>query len=170
MVKDSLSDAPWVLEIKYISNRKEVDDEADRKYPSEGVPAMEYFSTPDSTKTRIARHNREMIQKRQEYGFDRYEVGTLSFPVYHLGDKLYGKMVSLIDNFKAEGGYVDGFDGYTATFRCVVGDELWTLTIHQPQKRALQMSNLCRQIIEDAMEGNEFDEWKYVRMLEPVEF
>jgi hypothetical protein len=55
-------------------------------------------------------------------------------------------------------------------FRCVVGGELWSLSIHCPQNRAERMSDLCCLIIRDAMEAGPFDEGKYISELEKIEF
>jgi hypothetical protein len=170
IVKDSSSNAPWMLEVKYITNWWEVLRNLEKKYPLRGLTIEEISTISHAEQEQIAASNREMTRKSSEERYELYEVKTLTFPLYHIGDRLCEKMTALVVSFRAEGGQAIIGDGYTATFRCVIGDEVWTLSIHEPQRRALQMSNLCRQIIEDAMEGSEFDEWKYVRMLEPIEF
>ncbi len=170
IVKGPSSEAPYTLEVKWITNWREALKELEPKYPLRGLTMEEMNTISKAEQERIAEHNIEMGQKLNEEIFDRYEIRTLSFPLHHLGGRLCDKMTDLIVGFKAEGKSAMIFDGYEATFRCVVGDEVWTLTIHEPQKRALQMSNLCRQIIEDVTIGDKFDEWKYIRMLEPIEF
>jgi len=59
------------------------------------------------------------------------------------------------------------FDGYNVTFRCVVEDELWTLSIQCPQRKALQLSDLFRQIIADGFD-NKIDESKYLKLLDEI--
>jgi len=56
-------------------------------------------------------------------------------------------------------------DSHFVSFRTVVEDELWLLRVCMPEGYALKMENLCRQIIKETIE-NEFDEGKYIRMLE----
>jgi hypothetical protein len=57
-----------------------------------------------------------------------YKVDTKYFPVKNeFAEKLYVKVVDAIDNFKDKGRPDRIMDGYTATFRCVVDDEVWTL-------------------------------------------
>jgi hypothetical protein len=80
-------------------------------------------------------------------------------------EKLHKKTMMLIDNFKGEGEQATITDGHFATFRCVVADEVWALTIHCPQGRALQLSDLFRQIIADCLD-NKFEESKYLQQLE----
>jgi hypothetical protein len=169
IVKDSSSNAPWVLEARYITNWWEVIRRLEKKYPLRGLTIEEMGTISHAEQEQIAAGNREMTRKNSEERYELYEVETLIFPLHHIGDRLREKMTALVVCFRAEGGQAMINDGYTATFRCVIGDEVWTLSIHEPQRRALQMSNLCRQIIEDARAGK-FDEWKYVRMLEPIEF
>ena len=126
---------------------------------------------PQEYQNEIKEHNEKApVAAAREATYEPYRPETKTFTLHHMGDNLYEKTVALIDNFKGKG--IPGWsaDGYSVTFRCVVGDEVWTLRIHMPQKRALQLSNLFRQIIEDTREGKKFDEWKYVRMLEPIEF
>ncbi|MEA5129172.1 MAG: hypothetical protein VB074_13405 [Proteiniphilum sp.] len=80
-------------------------------------------------------------------------------------EELHKKTMMLIDNFKGEGEQATITDGHFATFRCVVADEVWALTIHCPQGRALQLSDLFRQIIADCLD-NKFEESKYLPQLE----
>ena len=62
-------------------------------------------------------------------------------------------MVPFIDNFHAKwipGSYVDG---YGVSFRTVVADEVWSLSIHMPKGNADTIANLCMKIIKEANEG-----------------
>lgn len=83
-----------------------------------------------------------------------------------LAEKIHSKMSLLIDVFKAEGSPPIVGGGHTITFRCVVGSELWTLTIHVPQERALKLSDICMQIINSY--GNSNDESKYLKLLDEI--
>lgn len=46
-------------------------------------------------------------------------------------------------------------------------DELWSLSIHQPQGKALLLSNLFRQIISDSLD-NKINEDKYLKLLDEI--
>ena len=165
VVKDSLNNLFYVLEVNRISNYDETWKELQKKYPLIGIPAEIFPYTPKDISDVVRTHNREMSRKKHIECIDLYKIETLSFPI---GDKfakkLHKKMSALIDNFKGTGIPNIIGDGYTATFRCVVEDEAWSLNIHMPQVETLKFSNFCRQIIDDANAGN-FDEAKYVDLL-----
>jgi hypothetical protein len=160
----------WKLEVVPFGDYEMAERIVKRETEEIEIPLWFLGRLPREYQEQVREHNKKAPSAASnDETYKSHRPETKTFTLHHLGDRLYGKMVALIGGFKAEGGSAMIMDGYTATFRCVVGDEVWSLRIHEPQKRALQMSNLCRQIIEDAMAGNEFDEWKYVRMLESIE-
>jgi hypothetical protein len=57
--------------------------------------------------------------------------------------------------------------GNTVTFRCVVGDEVWTLTIHDPDNELLRLTDLCNQLIED-IKAHNVNEANYIALLEDM--
>jgi hypothetical protein len=59
-------------------------------------------------------------------------------------------------------------DGDSITFRCVVGNELWELSIEEPYGLAGRMSYLCRRIIKEVSETSSLDEEKYIAELESM--
>jgi hypothetical protein len=126
---------------------------------------------PKSVHEELQEHNRKAYRaKESEETYTSRRPETKIFAVGRLGDILYDKVFALISNFRAEGGIMQWDGGYGATFRCVVGDELWSLHINNPENRAERMSDLCVRIIRDAMEGGQFDEEKYISELEKIEF
>jgi len=125
--------------------------------------------------------NSSSSYKRQlEEELKLYKTETMSFPISDLfAENFYGKMVSFIGNFKAkrefqidDDGMMTSFiitDGISVKCRTAVDNEIWTLDIHEPRGgNAVKMSNLCRQIITDAI-SNEFDEAKYMVVLSSFE-
>ena len=165
IVKGPPETASYVLEVKYITNWWKVSSELEEKYPTRN---MSYGGLP--THEEIARHNREMFQKRDEERYGLYKVETLTFPVRDLGDRLHKKTIALIEGYGAKDMSGKVMHGHSVAFRCVVGDEVWTLSLFRmPQGKAQQMSDLFRQIVKDAREDN-FDEQKYVRMLKAIKF
>jgi hypothetical protein len=160
IVRDPLNKS-CILEVKYIPNYEEVMREVNNKQVVLNIPDNIMDSIPFETKELLWKHTKaEQYKKR----FNLFKVSTLSFPISDkFAKKLYEKMVSLIDNFKAKGASPMIFDGYSVTFRVVVDDEVWSLNIHEPRGDALKMSDFCRQIITDA-ETNTFDESKYIEV------
>ena len=174
IVRDSLGSS-YILEVKYISNSAEATGEACGRYPAISVGLGE-----GTEETR--QHNREAWAKQRELRLQFLEVETLSFPISQLFfEKLQEKMAVLISTFEEENPFPDpivfcpiwndyvetviiSFGGYAVTFRAVVDDEVWSLWIANPRNRALEFSNLFRQMIEDAKVG-EFDEERYMDIL-----
>jgi len=98
------------------------------------------------------------------------EILIRSFTVSNqFAEKMYNNMVLLIDNAKARGTQLLVIHGYEVTFRAVVEDEVWSLTIHMPFGDALKMSDLCRQIIDDA-DNDKLNEAKYIKILDDFDF
>ena len=175
------SSTSYILEIKYISNYAEAEREAEREAKEEqnrlliNLPVEVLNSLPRDIFNQIWDYNRS-ISNRGSY-LKRYfeelpkhfKVEILSFPISdQFAEKLYEKMVSLIDSFRAKGIPPTIIDGYSTTFRTVVDDEVWSLNIHMPQGNALKIADLCRQIITDACAGK-LDEKKYIAILNTFE-
>ena len=146
LVRDSLG---VYLEVKYVTNYKEAKKEVDDTFVSNQLTVDE----------RLKEYWNEV--------YKRCNIETRSFPISeHFSEKLFKKMVYFIDTFKAK--VIPGIivDGYSVVFRTVVDEnEQWSLWIHTPKGDALRMSDLCRQIIADAM-INELDESKYLPVLD----
>jgi len=167
ILRDSL--CANILEIKYFSNYKEAQKVVSDKYPLIGFSPYSLKSLDKDYKDSIREHNRNMANKRVEEIRSLYKVETLSFSMStQFSEKLYEMIVSFINNFKAKGVPSIIEDGYLVTFRTVVVDEVWTLEIHMPEGNALKLSDLCRQIITDAI-SNKFDEPKYITFLDSFE-
>lgn len=159
IVRDTVHKS-YILEIKHISNYREVNKETEKKYPL--ISGVSSSGIPDT----IAEHNRAMIAKYYEERVKFYKVETHSYSINNLfAKRFYENMVSFIGNFKAKGISPLNFDGYSVTFRVVVEDEVWSLDIHMPQGDALKMANFCKQIIDDA-DAKKLDESKYIKLLE----
>ena len=136
----------------------------------------EWFSKiPSEIQDSIRKHNEEALVYRltcyDEALFAPYLAKSQGFRITkELAEKLHDTTAALIRNFKAEGTPAWGL-GFPSelTFRCVVGDEVWTLRITDPQRgrRPRLLSDICRQIITDAL-NNEMNEAEYIKQLDKL--
>ena len=164
----------WYLEVKYISNFKEVKREMYNKYPTISAGGGGFWTSSktisDKKRKKTDDHNEAARAKRTEENLHLFKVDTLLLPISNqFAEQLYEKMVTLIVNYKAKGIPATVLDGYSVSFRAVIDDEVWSLWIRHPtRKNALQMSDLCRKIITDAM-TQKLDEQKYISVLKTFE-
>jgi hypothetical protein len=164
IVQDSLDN--YLLEIKSISNWKEIEEELEVNFPSKGISAERMpIVTKEEYEVNV-KYNKGIYSKRNEERLGRYEVASRFFPVSQkFTGKLHDTVSKAIDNFKGNGRPAVIGDGYTVTFRCVVEDEVWTFTIQVPDGYIGNLTNICKQIIKD-MEANSLDESKYTVLLD----
>ncbi|MDR2406808.1 MAG: hypothetical protein LBE13_01650 [Bacteroidales bacterium] len=95
-------------------------------------------------------------------------VETVFYPVEDdFAEKLHNTIQSAIKHFVMKGEPAEILDGSTVTFRCVVGDEIWTLTIYEPDNKLLQLTDVCKQLIVDGQSKN-VDKSKYITLFENV--
>jgi hypothetical protein len=167
IVRDS-SDISYILEIKRISNWKEVEEKLAKEFPSKSFPVEQILSVSKEEIEQTSLHNGEIYKKRLKESLKLYRVNTQAFAVNsNFVEQLYKTIMEAIDNFAVKGTPAVAKDGYFATFRCVVKDEVWTLTIHLPEGDIKNLTNICKQIIED-IETNTFKESKYVELLDNI--
>ena len=164
-MKDSLNNC-YLLEIRLISNYEEAQKEASNKNKSIGIPANMMSSMPKDIRELIAEHNEAINSKYFEELPKLYKIKTLVFQISdQFADKLHKKMAFFIENFVVKDLPHVINDGYDITFRTVVEYEVWSLSIHVPQGKAEKLSDLCRQIVKDAID-NKLDESKYISILD----
>jgi len=173
----------YTLEVKFISNYNEASNIASEVAREKqmrqiiDIPVKLLDSLPREVFNQIWDANR-IFSDNSAYLKIYFEELDKHFKVevnsFHVSDqfaeKLYDKMVSLIDNFKGKvvPRNIIILDGYSVTFRTVIEDELWSLYIHMPQGYARKMTDFCRQIIEDA-QNDQLDEKKYMDFLDAFE-
>ena len=175
VIKDS-SETSSSLEVKRIINWKEVEKQMQKAFPVKGYTIQE-LNAKIAEREKMSEEERELSilksrirnEKREKESLKRYQVQTFIIPISDLfAEKLYAKFVSFIDDFKAkelEPNLLMG-DGETTVFRCIVDQEIWTLSIpFKTEEKARELSELCKQIVEDA-EAGRFDESKYIGSLE----
>ena len=175
VITDS-SETSSSLEVKRIINWKEVEKQMQKAFPVKGYTIQE-LNAKIAEREKMSEEERELSilksrirnEKREKESLKRYQVQTFIIPISDLfAEKLYAKFVSFIDDFKAkelEPNLLMG-DGETTVFRCIVDQEIWTLSIpFKTEEKARELSDLCKRIVEDA-EAGRFDESKYIGRLE----
>ncbi|WP_443776562.1 hypothetical protein [Alistipes ihumii] len=164
ILKDT-ADNSYRIEVKRIANFKEVDDEVDKEYPYVCFRAEDM--TPelfDSMIRRHIEHNDSMDTKRRQERMKRYRVETKSFRIgQQLADALYDRITDMIEHFDSR--YEGRYAAYSVTFRCVVGNEVWTLFFRDvPQGETLALSDLCMRMLRDA-KTDDWAEAEYLNLL-----
>lgn len=163
IVRDSLRKS-YILEVKYVSNYAEASEMASMKYPSI-ASGSEWAGMPEDRRKQIINHNRAAFAKQQEERLALLKIESSSIPISNqFAEKLYQKMVSFIDTYKAKGVGTLLVDDNEVVFRNVVGHEVWSLSIIHPRDVALKMTDLCNQIVTDAR-ANKLVEKKYISAL-----
>ena len=170
IVTSSKKDSSY-LEVKYISNFKEVEAKMAEKYPAKGLTTEDMRTKSAEEREQILKNYHEMLTKRRQEGPTLYNIDTKRTPISNLfARKMHEKISTSINNFKGtiyreEGREQVVLDGEIMTFRCVVEDEVWTLRIHVPEGDIKKLSKFCEQIFSDA-KADKFDESKYLGLLE----
>lgn len=161
LYRDSL-DETYRLEIKRITNWDEVNNYINKAYP----PNNEVRTLTLAQWEEIRDQSQKRKAQRHIDRLSRYRILTHTIPVSDtLAGKVYRAVKQAVGKARKEL-KMDGeiTDGYTAVFRCVVGDELWSLNYHMPEGEYKTLSDLFREIIA-AVEAGTFEEAKYVRSL-----
>lgn len=166
IVRDTLKES-YILEIKYISNYKEAESEVSKKYSMRSISGEERESMSEDTFSSIIEYNRKMIRMYFEEMNKLYNIENRVFLVSdQFAKKMYEKMFSVIDNFKARGVPPMISDGVHVTFRNVVDDEVWSLRIHEPTGRAQKFADFCLKIIKETFSVGKPDETNYIKLLD----
>lgn len=161
----------YSLEIMRIPNVEEVyklEQQLSAEVNEIVIPNKLLGSISSEGKDLISAHNKEAA--RAAYSGDLYKPYRPKAQTFQISkqfaEKLHDKTASLIHIFKSEGIPPTIFDGYEMTFRCVVGNEVWTLTVHEPQGRVLQLADVFRQIMSNYRDKT--DESKYFKLLDEI--
>ena len=171
-INKNLQDDSYKLEVMRLENMAKVYDIEKtilEKTTQILLPFWVSKVIPMETAAQMKDHNKQaLIFKINDDLYKPYRPDPEVFVISkELAEKLHRKTSMLIDEFKGKGISVNILDGYVVTFRCVMEDELWTLSIHIPQGKALQLSDLFRQITRDGLRNN-IDELEYIKLLDDI--
>lgn len=169
--RDSLNRG-YLLEVKRVTNWSEVNDSINAKF----VPDREVRTITLAQWEERKKQMKASEERRREEWLRRQRVCTASVSISDtLADKLKAAITDAIRRVKPvekknpESGVMIEIvgiikDGDSAIFRCVVGDQLWTLNYHVPEGEFKVLSDLFRAMIAD-VEAGTFDETKYLEAL-----
>lgn len=121
------------------------------------------------TKDQIKEHNKQaVLLENSDDLYKPYRPEPLKLQISkEFAEQLHKQTSLLIKNFKGVGVPLNITDGSEVTFRCILDDELWTLSVHCTQGKTLQFSNLFRQIIKDIFDNN-MNETNYRKLLDDI--
>ena len=174
LYRDSIRNG-WLFDVKHIVNWKEVNDSVDRAY----APDRTVRSLTLEQWERMREENRVRAEQSRVERLKRYRVTERTVPI---SDSLAQNICLAIENGIREAnrtmseGQVasesaDGVeiieivaDGTLFTFRCVVGDQLWRLKVHESEQILPRLTDLFRAMIAD-VEAGRVDETRYLDRL-----
>ena len=167
---DSLDECNYRLEVKWVSNQQEVLGKLRKEFPLKIIKAGESFTLTEEEKKEIARYNRRQTEEMYTKASEKYEIEMKEISVSKsLGDKLYEITTLLIDSHVNKGIPRISKDGYTAIFRCVVGDEVWNFSTRNPLGVFKELTKVCKDIVRDVQENEKkLDENEYIYRLEEL--
>lgn len=159
--QDSLNQG-YLLEAKRVTNWEEVNDQLKAEFPSDRKVSTITLAQWETQKKQMEANK---ARKREEW-LRRQTIFTQAVQISDtLAVRFYETVAKAIEKARKElktNAIIN--DGDEAVFRCVVGDELWTLKYHVPEGEYKVLSDLFRAMIADVESGT-FDETKYLEAL-----
>ncbi len=170
--KDSM-ERNYLLEVKRVTNWKEVNNQLNTEFPSGNEVRTITLAQWEEQKKQM----QALKERRREEWLRRQTIRTQEVTISDtFADRIKTTITNAIKQAKKEekkipkSGNISQIvevikDGDEAIFRCIVGDQLWTLKYHVPEGEFQTLSDLFRQMIAD-VEAGSFDEAKYSGQLE----
>lgn len=159
--QDSLNQS-YLLEAKRVTNWEEVNNQLKAEFPSDRkvstITLAQWEEKKKQMEANKARKREEWLLRQTIFTQVVQISDTLAVRFYETVAKAIGKACKELKTNAIIN------DGDEAVFRCVVGDELWTLKYHQPEGEYKALSDLFRRMIAD-VEAGTFDEAKYLEAL-----
>lgn len=159
--QDSLNQS-YLLEAKRVTNWEEVNNQLKAEFPSDRkvstITLAQWEEQKKQMEANKARKREEWLRRQTIFTQVVRISDTLAVKFYETVAKAIGKARKELKTNAIIN------DGDEVVFRCVVGDELWTLKYHQPEGEYKALSDLFRAMIAD-VEAGTFDETKYLEAL-----
>lgn len=156
------------LEVKWISNWKEVRLKLGEEFPAIGIPVELSFKLPKQANEVIGKYNYSQFEKRNLNAIQHYKVEAKRVMISKaFFDQLYSSFVYQIKNHKFKGYPAMVLDGESVNFRYVSDDLLWNFNIHSPapSEKFGKLKNICDQIVRDVKENRVLISDDYIKKL-----
>lgn len=156
------------LDVKWISNWKEVESKLDKEIPSIGIPAEIDSKLPKEAIKVIAKHNSSQLEKRHQNTIQHYKVEAKKVIISKaFFDQIYSSFVYQVNNHKFKGYPTMILDGESVNFRYVSDDLLWNFTIHSPvpSEGFGKLKSICDKIVKDVKENSVLNSDDYIKKL-----
>lgn len=157
------SDSAWVLEVKRVTNQKEVDARLSEEFPLRGIAADKLSSMSQEEIEQNAEYNQQMVRSAAAEQLKQYRIESRRIPVSDDWSKqLYARTVEQVGSALPGPVEVTCLGGHELTFRCKTEENgVWTLKCLMPEGELKALSDLYRRMIADVENGT-FEEQKYV--------
>ncbi len=163
------ADSGYTLKVKWVSNWEEVQEKMAVTYPVKPSDMKTLESKSEEERQAILTYNRGQLSQQSNKAVSEYNIESRSIPVSAaLAEQLYESTVTLTRDHSNKGVPYMSHDGYTAQFRCVVGDEVWNFWTKNPLGAFGKLTTICKEIIKEVQEsGGIKDEEVYIQRLVP---
>lgn len=164
---DSISNVDYVLTIKWVSNWEEAHEKMKEAYPVKSTKQDILDNMSGEDREAVLQYNRKQYSKRFSGVISEYIIEAKEVLVSRaFAMQLHESFAALMENHVNKGVPNISRGGYTAVFRCVVGDEVWNFSTKNPLGLFKQITNICNQVVEDGkVNGSRINEDVYVDLL-----
>lgn len=169
--EDSLDGDYTLLNVLWISNWDEVNKDLETELPLKSFKGTEVRTRSKEELTEDGEFNKEQINKRNKRALERYKIDTAFVKISpNFANYLYSNAVNFLSNHVDQKEYVKSYGGYHSTFRCVVANEVWTLSGKPYSAIFKNLTDIFYQLVKETQStGKIADETIYIRQLEEME-
>ncbi|HBK32422.1 MAG TPA: hypothetical protein DDZ78_12510 [Porphyromonadaceae bacterium] len=165
---DTIGNNNYIMEVTWVKDFKEVNMKLTEEFSSKSFQASVLFSMSKEEQKEIAEYNRNQRLKKSEKAISEYTIETKKISVTpSFAGQMYKTCYWLMRNYFSEGIPIISFDGYSVTFRCVVGDfSLWTFSAINPFSVFKEFTTTCNEIVKEVQKnGKIVNEETYILTL-----
>lgn len=162
-----INDRAYKIEVKWISNWDEAQKKVAQEIPIKNSDKNVLDKKSKEEKEQILAYNRQQYKKRDNEVVSKYTVSSKNIYISNvLANQLYSSFMTLIRDYKNKGIPPTILDGTNAIFRCVVYDEVWNFSIHEPSGEFGKLMEICDSMVRKAQANKiEIEEKEYLRQL-----
>ncbi len=168
--EDSLDGDYTLLNVLWISNWNEVNEDLETELPLKSFKGIEIRTRSKKELTEDGAFNRKQINKRNKRALERYKIDTVSVKISrNFANYLYSNTVNFLSDHVDPEEQVKSYGGYHSTFRCVVAHEVWTLSGKPYSAIFKNLTDIYYRLIKEVRKIGEItDEAVYIRQLKEL--